>query len=138
LLCLDFYYPYVYILSNTVAHQPAAAAEQRPTVELVAHHQPSVPEKELATLPQQHQWCIVNYDELRYFDQVVNVDVNAGEIQVSSMECMGGNRFKFPARLDKLWYTGTQIVKLASKPKSVTCRIFELYEEDYDCISSEN
>ncbi len=112
--------------------QPAALEhQQQDTQPAVTADQPA----EHRPLPQLDEWCIVSYDGFRYIGQVVCVDPNVHEVQVSSLECVGDNRFKFPTRIDKLWFAKEQILKIAVAPKSVSRRVFELVKEDYDCIN---
>ena len=70
---------------------------QDETVQL--HPDPSATQ---VTLPTVNEWCVVSYEGKCYIGNVVDKDEEDEEIQVSTLECVGGNRFKNPRFKDDL------------------------------------
>ena len=88
-----------------------------------------------SSLPKLGQWCIVKYDEKCYIGEVTGEDPDNMEIEVSTLTKIGINKFKYPARRDKIWYCFNQIVKVVTTPTSVKIRgkyEFTLNEDDWN------
>jgi hypothetical protein len=103
----------------------------REAVEVVSNEQlqsvvTSVP------MPDVGQWCIVLYDETHYIGHVLDKDED--EVYVSTMVCLGGNKFKFPRPLDKIWYKKENIVKIASAPMPTTRRGYCVSNDDWQLL----
>jgi hypothetical protein len=64
------------------------------------------------------QYCVVKYDGRPYPGIIQAVD--ADELEVNVMHCIGENRFFWPRMDDVLWYTLENVLTLIPPPEKLT------------------
>ena len=78
------------------------------------------------------QWCVVRYEGRIYPGIVLGTEGN--DIEVKCMSVAGKNRFYWPSRDDRCWYSSDNVVGCIPEPQKVGSRHMEIHPELWENI----
>ena len=142
----------VHVNFPTVPHnQPDTTAHQSTTVRTTnedsddetADHTAEVPDPTSGlsdsspqSLPVVGDWCLVVYDGQVYVGKVTDTEEEGGECEVSTLKCTGNNRFVYPAKEDKIWYSKADILITVTEPHYVSKRVLALDDVAFEAYNA--
>ena len=78
------------------------------------------------------KWCVVRYDGKPYPGLITDYDENS--VEVTKMSRIGKNRFFWPAREGKIWYSYDDTISIIPPPTQVTSRHVEVNKQYWQFI----
>ena len=63
------------------------------------------------------KWCLVDYQNQAYPGMIEKADEAEDEVYVNVLKIAGYNRYSWPERPDKCWYTRDQFISLITPPQ---------------------